>query len=156
MLAGIVHRRGVREVAMSRVLRGRLGAQPESTNIVVMGGRHTNCDPAVLMVVELKHVARRVDGSPRESNIESQVRRRRTWETSQFTLTSPRDGRMEAAPAEPVGASDTSVSATLARPILIYLGRFSVRVCKQASLRCASNRAVHTLWCTWGQELLSS
>ena len=121
-------------------LEGRLGAQPESTNIVVMGAIHTNYDPAVLMVVELKHVVRQVNGSPRESNIESQVRRRRTWETSQFTPTSSRDGSMEAAPAQPVGASDTSVSATLARPILLYLGRFSNQAILNTghfSLRCS-------------------
>ena len=90
-----------------------------------MGAIHTNCDPAVLMVVETKHVARRVVGSPRESNIESQVRRRRALETARPTPTSCLDGPMEPAPTEPVGAPDTSWSATLARPILLYLGRFS-------------------------------
>jgi hypothetical protein len=39
-----------------------LGAQPESTNIIVMGAIHTNCATAVLMVVEPRHVVRRVDG----------------------------------------------------------------------------------------------
>ena len=62
MLVEVGHRRDVREVAMSRVHRGRLGAQPESTNIIVMGAIHTNCAMAVLMIVETKHVVRRVDG----------------------------------------------------------------------------------------------
>ena len=39
-----------------------MGAQHESTNIIVMGGIHTNCAMAVLMVVETRHVVRRVDG----------------------------------------------------------------------------------------------
>ena len=42
-------------------LGGRLGAQPESTNIIVMGAIHTNCAMAVLMVVVMKCVVRRVD-----------------------------------------------------------------------------------------------
>ena len=73
-----------------------------------MGATHTNCDPAVLMVVEPKHVARRVGGSPRKPSIESQVRRRRALETAWLTPTSPLDGPMEPAPTEPVGASDTT------------------------------------------------
>ena len=74
------------------------------------------------MVVEPKHVARRVVGSPRESNIESQVRRRRTWETAWLTPTSCLDGPMEPAPTEPVGASDTTVSASNRAPWVLYLG----------------------------------
>ena len=39
-----------------------MGAQPESTNIIVMAAIHTNCAMAVLMVVGTRHVVRRVDG----------------------------------------------------------------------------------------------
>ena len=55
---------------------------------------------------------RLVGGSPRKTSIESQVRRRRTWDTPQATPTSCLDGPMEPAPTEPVGAPDTSVSAS--------------------------------------------
>ena len=74
------------------------------------------------MVMGMKHVARRVDGAPRESNIESQVRRRRVPETVRPDPRSPLDGPMEPAPTEPVGASDTSVSARTRAPWVLYLG----------------------------------
>ena len=90
-----------------------------------MDAIHTNCDPAVLMVVEPRHMARRVDGSPRESNIGSQVRRRRALETACLTPTSSLDGPMDPAPTEPVGASDTTVSASAGGRLGYNWERFS-------------------------------
>ena len=74
------------------------------------------------MVVGLKHVARLVGGFPRKPSIESQVRRRRTWDTPQAIPTGYLDGPMEPAPTEPVGASDTSVSPSNRAPWVLYLG----------------------------------
>ena len=73
---------------------------------------YANCAMAVLMGVGLEHVARRVGGSQRESKVESPVRRRRALETSQSGPRKPLDFPMESALTAPVGASDTSVSAS--------------------------------------------
>ena len=62
------------------------------------------------MVVETKHVARVVDGSPRKSNIESQVRPRRALETARPGPRSRLDALIKPAPTKPVGASDTRLS----------------------------------------------
>ena len=141
MLVGFGHRRGVERWRCRGCLGGRSGAQPESTNIIVMGAIHTNCDPAVLMVVEPRHMARRVDGSPRESNIGSQVRRRRALEAAWLTPTSPLDGPMDPAPTEPVGASDTTVSASAGGRLGYNWERFSNQAAFLALHFSESNQA---------------